>query len=112
MGCLNNYVPDYVPSELPLYDRDRLMMQQVQRKCEEFLKNPQEHFEKTKIVNFDIIKRQTRGAKIHEKLYKEQQTLQEKKVSQYPKKERQNFLSCAFRTNRPNIYFEKKKNGA
>ena len=26
IGFLNNYVPDYVPSELPLYDRDRLMM--------------------------------------------------------------------------------------
>ena len=38
----------------------------------------QEHFEKTKIVNFDIINRQVRGEKAPNKLLKKYQTVQEK----------------------------------
>ena len=66
-------------------------------KCKTFLKNPQENFEKTNIVNFDIINRKIRGEKISDEFLKEYQTVQEKRVSQYLKKECQNLLACAFR---------------
>ena len=80
-----------------------------QRKCKEFLKNPQEHFEKTNIVNFDIINKQIRSEKNFRQTFERIPNCSRKKVSQYPKKERQNILSCAFRTNRSDIYFETKK---
>ena len=41
MASQNNYyVPDYIPSVLPWYERDCLMSRYDQRKCEEFLKDP------------------------------------------------------------------------
>ena len=60
---------------------DDLMTWYEQKKWEEFLKNPQEHFEKTNIVNFDSINRQIRVEIISDKLLKEYQVVQEKKVS-------------------------------
>lgn len=62
-----------------------------QRKCKEFLKNPQEHFEKTNIVNFDIINKQIRSEKISDKLLKEYQTVQEKKLVNIQKKNARTF---------------------
>ena len=49
---------------------DDLMTWYEQKKWEEFLKNPQEHFEKTNIVNFDSINRQIRVEIISDKLFK------------------------------------------
>ena len=72
------------------------------------MKNPQENFEKTNIANFDIINRQIRGEKISDEFLKEYQTVQEKRVSQYLKKECQNFLACVLRrTGSISIFFKK-----
>lgn len=103
----NNYVPDYVPSNLPWYERDGLMTWYNQRKCEEFLKNPGENFQKTKITNFDIIHRKPRGEKLPESLLKKYQTIAEERTKCYPKKDQDNFLSHASRTKGPDIYLEK-----
>ena len=51
----NDYVPEYVPSDLSMYERDGLMTWYDQRKCEEFLRDPKNHFKNTKMVDFDII---------------------------------------------------------
>ena len=51
----------------------------------------QEHFEKTKIVNFDIINRQVRGEKAPNKLLKKYQTVQEKKLVNIQKKNARTF---------------------
>ena len=103
----NNYVPDYVPSNLPWYERDGLMTWYNQRKCEEFLKTPGEHFQKTKITNFDIIHRKARDEKNLESLLKKYQTIAEERTKCYPKKDQDNFLSHAFRRKGPDIYLEK-----
>ena len=65
----------------PMHAVRRLDDVYEQKKWEEFLKNPQEHFEKTNIVNFDSINRQIRVEIISDKLLKEYQAVQEKKVS-------------------------------
>ena len=44
----NSYIPEYVPSDLPWYERDGLMTWYDQRKCEQFLKDPKGHFKNTK----------------------------------------------------------------
>ena len=36
----NNYVPEYVPENLPWYERDGLLTWYDQEKCKEFLEDP------------------------------------------------------------------------
>ena len=84
-----------------------LMTYLDQAKCRDFLRDPEGHFKNTKIFNFDIIHRQVRGEKVPEDLLKKYQTVQENKTKKYPEEPQQNFLASAFRTSRPDIYFEK-----
>ena len=77
-------------------------------KCEDFLKNSKQHFEDTKIINFNIIRREARDEKVPDGVLKKYHTLQDSRDSQYPKKGRYNFLSSAFSTQRSDIYFGKK----
>ena len=103
----NNYIPEYVSPNLSWYERDGLITWYNQRKCEEFLKNPKEHFDNTKIVNFGIIRREAKGEKVPEDLLKKYQTVTDERTKQYPKKDQKNFLSDALKTKRPDIYFDK-----
>ena len=66
----NNYIPEYVLSDLPWYDRDGLITWYDQRKGKRFLRNPKNSFKSTKIVNFDIIRKQTAEAKIPDETFK------------------------------------------
>ena len=104
-----SYVPPFVPQDLPWYERDGLMMWYVQGKCQEFLRDTDRHFNKTKIVNFDIIHKQCCGEVVPNELLKYYQTVNQTRVSEYPSDDQENILSSTFRTNRQNIYFEKKK---
>ena len=54
MNLANNYILLFVPQDLKWYERDRLMTWYDQTKCKEFLQNVDNHFENTKIINFDI----------------------------------------------------------
>ena len=96
----NNYVLEYVPPGLPWYERDGLMIWYNQAQFHEFLRNSKEHFNSTKIINFDIIRRVARGENIPDNVLKKYQTVQDSRVSQYPKKDRNNFSSEAFKTER------------
>ena len=102
-NCTNNYVPEFVPQNLPWYERDRLMMWYDQVKCREFLENSDKHFKTTKIVNFDIIRRETAGEKVPEEVLRKYQTVQNERVLKYPKNDQKKFLSSAFRNDRPVI---------
>ena len=77
---------NYVLPDLPWYERDGLMTWYNQAKSQEFLRNSKEHFNKTKIINFDIIHRLARGEKIPDDVLKKYQTIQDSRVSQYPKR--------------------------
>ena len=79
-----------------------------QRKCEGFLRDTNKHFKEAKIINFDIIYREIRGEVVPPDLLKFYQTMNEKTISQYPSSEEDNICSSAFRTDRKDIYFEKK----
>ena len=107
-NCTNNYVPEYVPRDLPWYERDGLMTWYDQAKYQYFLKNSDRHFKTTKAINFDIIRREAAGQKVPDELLKKYQTIENERVSKYPKGERNKFLSSTFRTDRTDIFFEKK----
>ena len=79
-----------------------------QRKCEDFLRDTSKHFKEAKIINFDIIYREICGEVVPQDLLKFYQTMNEKTISQYPSSEEDNIRSNAFRTDRKDIYFEKK----
>ena len=108
MATKNNYVPEYMSFNLPWYERDGLMTWFDQRKCEEFLRDSEKHFKDTKIVNFDFIYREIRGEKVPKDLLKKYQTVTEERTKKYPKEKQNEFLSHAFRAERPDIYFDKK----
>lgn len=55
MACQNKYIPEYIPDDLPRYERDGLMTYLDQEKCGYFLRDPEGHFKNTKIIDFDII---------------------------------------------------------
>ena len=52
----NKFIPKYVPNDLPQYDRDGLETWYQQNKCNDLLRDTDEHFKAMKIVNLDMIK--------------------------------------------------------
>ena len=80
-----------------------------QQKCEDFVRDTDKQFKEAKIINLDIIYREVRGEVVPSDLLKFYHTVNEKTISQYPSSEEDNIRSSAFRTDRKNIYFEKKK---
>lgn len=107
-NCTNNYIPEYVAQNLPWYERDGLMTWYDQIKCQEFLRNSDKHFKTGKIVNFDIISREAAAEKVLDNVLKKWETIQNERVSKYPKNDQETFLNSAFRTERPDIFFLKK----
>ena len=47
--AVNNYIPEYVPDDLPWYERDGLMTHLDQIKCDKFLEDPEKHFKEKKL---------------------------------------------------------------
>ena len=105
---MNTYVPKFVPDNLPWYERDGLITWYDQQKCEDFLRDNDKHFKETKIIKFNIIYREICGEVVPPNFFKFYQTVNEKTISQYPSSEKDNICSSAFRTDRIDIYFEKK----
>ena len=60
----NNYVPEYVPSDFKMYERDRLIIYTDQLQYQEFIKDTDGRFQNTHIVNFDIIHKQAKVIKL------------------------------------------------
>ena len=95
-NCINNYVPEYVPTDLLWYEPDGLMTWYDQVKCEEFLRDSDKHFKMEKVINFDIIRREVSGEKVPDEVLKKYQTIQNERVSKYPKSDKKNFLAVLF----------------
>ena len=103
-----SYVPSFVPQDFPWYKRDDLMTWYDQGKCQDLLRDTDRNFDETKIVNFDKIHKQCRGEVVPNELLKYYQTANQTRVSKYPSDYHEYILSSTFRTNRKDIYFEKK----
>ena len=105
---MNTYVPKFVPKNLPWYECHGLMTWYGQIKCEDFLRDTDQHFQQAKIINFDIIHRECCGEEVPKDLLKQYQTVNDKSFSDYPTPEQDQILSSAFRTDREDTFFEKK----
>ena len=104
-----SYVPHFVLQDLPWYEHDGLMTWYNQAKCLDILRDTDRDFNETKIVNCDIIHKQCRGEVVPNELLKYYQTVNQTRVSEFPSDDQEKILSSAFRTDRKDIYFERKK---
>ena len=104
------WVIKFVPKDLSWYECNGLMTWYDQCKCEDFLRNTDQH--QAKIINFEIICREYNGEEVPKDLLKHYQTLNDKAASDYPEPEQDKILSSAFRTIwkdfEEKIFFEKK----
>ena len=57
----NNYIPKYVPEDLPWYERDGLLTYIDQLKYKEYISDPDAAVQNTKAINFDMIHAQCWG---------------------------------------------------
>ena len=77
-------------------------------KCSDFLRDTNKHFRDAKIVNFDINYGKRRGEVVPPELLKYYQTVNEKEISEYHLHQQTEIRSNTFRTDRKDMYFEKK----
>ena len=81
----NNYIPKYVPEDLPWYERDSLLTDNDQMKYKEFISDPDTAVKNTKVINFDMMHAQCRGTpRTHSDNF--YQTVREKDVKKMPQK--------------------------
>ena len=52
---VNKCIPEYVPEDLPWYERDRLITYIDQMKYKDFISDPDAHVKNTQIINFQMI---------------------------------------------------------
>lgn len=80
------------------YERDGLLTCYDQRKCQEFLEEPDKHFQNAKLVNFYIINKWIRGEEMFHKNLKNYHTIHKNKVFEYPSKDREKVMSAALKS--------------
>ena len=104
LNATNGYIPKYTPVE----ERDFLSyLDDV--KFDKFMENPDQSFQNTKIVNFNIIHHECRGDKLTNS-YEHYQTVFKHDFENYIKKDKETVLSSALRNQdklKQSIYFEK-----
>ena len=105
----NRFVPKCVPRNLPWYEREGLLTWYKQTKCEQFLQDTDNHFEKLQITNFDII---NANGKISNEKLKQYQTVDHQEIMKYPHELREqiNIIYISFIQRR--WYVCKKRNGS
>ena len=107
MNYDNKYVPTHAEHlSLPWYERDGLMSYIDSLKCDQFKKNPEEHFNKTKIVSFAMIHAQTRVDKLDQKTVNDSRTIFENHLDGYKSKEK--IASSAIKCGRIDLHVDKK----
>ena len=74
------------------FERDGLETWYRQNKCQELLENTNKHFEQRKIVNFHMI-----NEKLDKEIIQQYQTVDNKKIEQYPIEYRDQIISSIFR---------------
>ena len=79
-----------------------------QCKCDDFLRDTDQHFNREKVINFDIIHTECNGEEVPKDLLKHYHTLNDKAISDYPRTELDKILSSAFGTDQRD--FNKKLN--
>ena len=103
----NNYIPKYVPEDLPWYERDGLLTYIDQLKYKEFISDPDAAVKNTKVINFDMIHAQCWGTpRTHSDNF--YQTVREKDVKKMLQKDKKKAVAACIRSDRKDIFVEKK----
>ena len=87
------YYQDYYT--LPLYERD-LVTYIDWLKHKEMFDNPNEYFNKKKVINFDIIRHECRGDSL-KKSYQEDKTVKKSNFNEYPEDAKTKTVSSVIR---------------
>ena len=90
----NAYIPKFVLNNLLWYERDGLNTWYKQNKCNDFLEDPDKHFENLQINNFNLI---FNKEKLDSQENEPYHTIDHKEIMGYPKKEREQIMSSIFR---------------
>ena len=90
----NVYIPNFVPNNLPWYERDGLNAWYEQNKCNDFLEDSDKHFENLQINKFDLI---FNKEKLDSQKIEQYHRIDHKEIMGYPKKEREQIMSSIFR---------------
>ena len=77
----NKFMPKFVSNNLKWYERDGLETWYRKNKCDDFLRDTDNYFDKTGIVNFDIIRNRE---KINNEKLKQYQTVDYEEIKKYP----------------------------
>ena len=80
----NCFIPKYITNNLPWYVRDGLDTWYLQNKCNDILRDTDEHFKAMEIVNFDLIKNN-----VSEDKKKQYQQIDHHEIMGYPSKVRE-----------------------
>ena len=103
---VNRFFPKFLPRNLPWKEREGLLTWYEQAKCEQFLQDTDNHFEKLQITNFDIIN--ANGQVSKEKL-KQYQAVDHLEITKYPLELREQIMSSIFRLSKRACMFVKKE---
>ena len=102
----SKFTPSYISTDLKWYERDGLETWYRRNQCEEFSENTDLHFQKRKIINFDIIKNNISKNKLEQ-----YQQIDHDKVKKYPPQYQEQIMSSIFRnSNRKDMNIEKRNN--
>ena len=88
------YIPKFVLNNLPWYQRDGLNTWYEQNKCNDFLEDPDKHFENLQINNFNLI---FNKEKLDSQENEPYHMIDHKEIMGYTKKEREQIMSSIFR---------------
>ena len=102
----NDYIPKYVPEDLPWYEREGLLTYIDQMKYKEFISDPDAAVKNTKVINFDMIHTQCGGTpRTHSDNF--YQTVREKDVKKMPQKDKKKTVATCIRSDRKEILLRK-----
>ena len=93
----NTFAPKFASKNVPRYEKDRLNTWYEQSKCNDFLEDQDEHFQKLQINNFDLIFNKNKFSNHKIKQY---QTIDHNEIMKYPERTRDQIVSSTFRNSR------------
>ena len=102
--CVGKYIPPYQKDYFsqPWFERD-LMTYIDHLKYQECVRNPDNYFERTHVVNFDIIHDKCRGDQLKKPL-KEHVTVYGNNFANYPAKIKREVVSSALRNEHEDLW--------
>ena len=90
----NKYIPQYGSDNLNWYERDGLETWYRKNKCDNFLRNTDDHFKRTTITNFDMIRQKEKITKDQRKQY---HAVDYEEIKKYPQDQQFKIAFSIFR---------------